>query len=78
MKKSSANGQQLEIILLSFLTSIGEETSLETDLEDSDILAKHEELADAAVDNERDSTTDDSIEENLKQDGMNDYQLIKY
>lgn len=76
MKKSSANGQQLEIILLSFLTSIGEETSLETDLEDSDILAKHEELADAAVDNERDR--DDSIEENLKQDGMNDYQLIKY
>ena len=57
--------------MLSFLTSIGEETSLETDLEDSDILAKHEELADAAVDNERDR--DDSIEENLKQDGMNDY-----
>ena len=57
--------------MLSFLTSIGEETSLETDLEDSDILAKHEELADAAVDNERDR--DDTIEENLKQDGMNDY-----
>ena len=57
--------------MLSFLTSTGEETSLETDLEDSDILAKHEELADAAVDNERDR--DDSIEENLKQDGMNDY-----
>lgn len=57
--------------MLSFLISIGEETSLETDLEDSDILAKHEELSDAAVDNERDR--DDSIEENLKQDGMNDY-----
>ena len=56
--------------MLSVLTSIGEETSLETDLEDNDILAEHEDLADAAADNERDSTTDDT---NLKQDGMNDY-----
>lgn len=75
MKKSIANGQQLQVILLSVLTSIGEETSLETDLEDNDILAEHEDLADVAADNERDSTTDDT---NLKQDGMNDYQLINY
>ena len=75
MKKSIANGQQLQVILLSVLTSIGEETNLETDLEDNDILAEHEDLADVAADNERDSTTDDT---NLKQDGMNDYQLINY
>lgn len=75
MKKSIANGQQLQVILLSVLTSIGEETNLETDLEDNDILAEHEDLADAAADNERDSTTNDT---NLKQDGMNDYQLINY
>ena len=56
--------------MLSFLTSIGEETSLETDLVDSDIMAEHEELADAAANNESDSTTDNSIEENIKQDGM--------